>query len=373
MSQRWQARPVAHERVRCRAGLWAVCVLMRAPRTIRRATASVRRAPRGRMRSTAPPRGAGRTARASARAARAPATAPRGSPRLSSSRAGQHAFLEVLDAVEQAHHVAHGAVHLEALEILGHLLDRLLAPLREFQSQVLGVVALARLAVGGRRRVGLARLRCRREPRLGVLPHLREVAVAAQHGRVAPVERALRAGRVEDRQPHRVGAVALDELVRVDDVAEVLAHLAPVADHHLVEQAAGERLAVREELERPDVAQRLGDGPLVEDEVAAVRAGHEPLRRAASGAGRGARRSPRASPRAPRRARTPAPTARARRSGSRACPSRGAPAPPHAGQVVFTNSSRSASGLPVPVGRRSSGSTTGSCSRGTGTVPQLSQ
>ena len=45
--------------------------------------------------------------------------------------------------------------------------------------------------------------------------------------------------------------------------------------------------------------------------------------------------------------------------------------PPQLGQVVLTNSSSSASGLPVPVGRMSSGSSTGSCSRGTGTVPQL--
>ena len=69
----------------------------------------------------------------------------------------------------------------------------------------------------------------------------------------------------------------LDQLVGVDDVAEVLAHLAAVGDHHLVEEAAGERLAVLDEGEGADVAQGLGDDPLVEDEAAAVAAGDRPL------------------------------------------------------------------------------------------------
>ena len=47
--------------------------------------------------------------------------------------------------------------------------------------------------------------------------------------------------------------------------------------------------------------------------------------------------------------------------------------PPQLGQVVFTKSSRSASGLPAPVGLRSAGRITGSCSAGTGTTPQASQ
>jgi hypothetical protein len=52
------------------------------------------------------------------------------------------------------------------------------------------------------------------------------------------------------------------------------------------------------------------------------------------------------------------------------------PGPPHAGQVVCTNDGTEARGeRPVPVGRKSStlGSSTGSCSSGTGTVPQPSQ
>ena len=108
-------------------------------------------------------------------------------------------------------------------------------------------------AAAGAWRLALDCVRRRGEARLGVLPYLREVAVAAQHGRVAPVERALRARGVEDREPHGVGAVARHELIGIDDVAEVLAHLAPVADHHLVEKAAGEGLAVAEELERAEV------------------------------------------------------------------------------------------------------------------------
>ena len=46
---------------------------------------------------------------------------------------------------------------------------------------------------------------------------------------------------------------------------------------------------------------------------------------------------------------------------------------PQRGQSVRTNSSHSASGLAPPVGVRSSGSTTGSSSSGTGTAPQSSQ
>ena len=75
-----------------------------------------------------------------------------------------------------------------------------------------------------------------------------------QHGRVAPVQRALWRRRIEHGQAQRVRPEALHQLVRVHDVAEVLAHLAPVRDHHLVEGAARERLPVREERQRPDVA-----------------------------------------------------------------------------------------------------------------------
>ena len=49
------------------------------------------------------------------------------------------------------------------------------------------------------------------------------------------------------------------------------------------------------------------------------------------------------------------------------------PGPPQLGHVVSTKPGSSASGLPVPLGRTSSGSSTGSCSRGTGTVSQRSQ
>ena len=110
-----------------------------------------------------------------------------------------------------------------------------------------------------------------------VLPHLVQEAVAPQHRRVAPVQRSLGTGGVQDRQSHRVGAVSLHQFVGIHHVAQVLAHLAPAADDHLVKEAARERLAVGEEVQRPDIAQRLGDRALVEDEVAAVRARHEPL------------------------------------------------------------------------------------------------
>src|SRR3984893_19380241 len=49
-----------------------------------------------------------------------------GSAQLSLAR--DHPLLEVLDAVEQAHDAAHGAVHLETLHLLGDLLDGGLAP-----------------------------------------------------------------------------------------------------------------------------------------------------------------------------------------------------------------------------------------------------
>ena len=134
-----------------------------------------------------------------------------------------------------------------------------------------------------RRRLGCvcveaALARVEPEARLGVVPHLSEEAMAALHVAVAPVERALRACRVKQRQTDRVGAILVYELVGVDDVAEVLAHLAPIPYYHLVKQAAREGLAVAQELERPDVSQGLGDRALVEHEIAAVRAGHHPLR-----------------------------------------------------------------------------------------------
>ena len=47
--------------------------------------------------------------------------------------------------------------------------------------------------------------------------------------------------------------------------------------------------------------------------------------------------------------------------------------PPHFGQLHFRNASLLASGLPLPSGTRSSGSTTGSCSSGTGCTPQVAQ
>ena len=57
------------------------------------------------------------------------------------SVAGHHPFLEILDWVEQAHDVAHRAVHLEALHVLGDAFHARLAPLRQFQPQVLGRVS----------------------------------------------------------------------------------------------------------------------------------------------------------------------------------------------------------------------------------------
>ncbi len=122
---------------------------------------------------------------------------------------------------------------------------------------------------------------------VGVVPEAAQEARGEAQRAVGPVEGLGRAGRVEHREPHGVGAVLGDQLVGVDDVAEVLAHLAPVGDHHLVEEAAGERLAVLEEGEGPDVAQGLGHDPLVEDEAAAVVAGDEPLGRQPAPAGRG--------------------------------------------------------------------------------------
>ena len=101
--------------------------------------------------------------------------------------------------------------------------------------------------------------------------------MGARHRGIAPVQRPLRACRVEHGEPHCIGAVALDELIGLDDIAEMLAHLAVLADDHLVKQAARERLAVGEEGERSDVAQRLSHKPLVEDEVARVRSRDQPL------------------------------------------------------------------------------------------------
>jgi len=46
---------------------------------------------------------------------------------------------------------------------------------------------------------------------------------------------------------------------------------------------------------------------------------------------------------------------------------------PHLGHATFTKSARLASGLPVPSGTQSSGSTTGRSFSGTGTAPQPSQ
>ena len=257
-------------------------------------------------------------------------------------------------------------------------------------------------------RVGGSAAAARASSRVRVLPHLRQEAVAAQHRRVAPVQRALRARRVEHRQAHRVRAVALDELVRVDHVAEMLAHLAPVADHHLVEQAARERLAVGEERERADVAQRLRHRPLVEHEVAAVRARHQPLggqpvaqvgqredllQRVLARLRRHARRHPqpqrvevavqrvRLAPRRPaaRRAGRVARTPPARPAGcpcpSGGCPAAAAPAAARAAPAPCRSarSRRSGSACPTSAGGRPRSRTRGSAPPGAGRGPPLAR
>ena len=76
----------------------------------------------------------------------------------------------------------------------------------------------------------------------------------------------------------------------VDGRDDVVDHRVPY--HHLVKQAACERLAVGEERERADIPQRLRDGALVVDEVAAVRPRHQSLgRHTARGGGNQDRRS----------------------------------------------------------------------------------
>ena len=161
-----------------------------------------------------------------------------------------------------------------------------------------------------------------------------------------------------------------DQLVGVDDVAEVLAHLAAVGDDHLVEEAAGEGLAVLEEGEGADVAQRLGHDALVEDEAAAVVAGDEALGRAATACRSGWVNICSARSSGGTAAGTQSQSAS--KWQSRVSVSRLA-APPQRGHSTSTKSGRSASGLPSPVGSMSRGRTTGRSSTGTGTGPQLSQ
>ena len=209
-----------------------------------------------------------------------------------------------------------------------------------------------------------------RDPVVRVVPDPAQEARRVADRAVGPVQRLRRARRVEDRDADGVGPVLGDKLVGVDDVAEVLAHLAAVGDDHLVEQAAGERLAVGHEGERPDVAQRLRHHPLVEDEAAAVVAGDEPLRGQPAlqvGVGEhllrpGLRRD---------RGRDPEPEGvEVAVEGVGLTPRRGRRS---VGQATSTKSGRSASGFPSPVGSTSRGSTTGRSSIGTGTTPQLSQ
>ena len=159
-------------------------------------------------------------------------------------------------------------MHLQVGEVVGDPGDAALAPFDQPLAHEAGV-GFGLLV--DRRRLD------RREAVERVVPEAVEEAAGEAHRAVVPVQRLRRPRRVEDRQPHGVGAVAADQLVGVDDVAEVLAHLAPVGDDHLVEEAAGEGLAVLEEGEGADVAQRLGHGALVEDEAAAVVAGDEAL------------------------------------------------------------------------------------------------
>src|SRR5665213_2767700 len=73
------------------------------------------------------------------------------------SLAREDALLEVLDAVEQAHDVTYGAVHLEALELLGDLLHRGPAPFLQPQTEMLRGVS--DLGLGVVRRAVVARAR----------------------------------------------------------------------------------------------------------------------------------------------------------------------------------------------------------------------
>ncbi len=105
----------------------------------------------------------------------------------------EHPLLVVPDPVEQPHHVAHRAVHLELLHVLGDPLDAVLAPLVEpFRAGARSCPAPPRRH---RPRPRGPAPRRQRDLRLRVVPDAVQEAVAAQHRRVAPVQRALGRGR----------------------------------------------------------------------------------------------------------------------------------------------------------------------------------
>ncbi len=87
-------------------------------------------------------------------------------------------------------------------------------------------------------------------------PHAEEEAEAALESGVAPLDFLF--GRCDEHhvQSQRVGAVLLQHVVGIDDVALRLRHDGAVLQHHPLRQQALERLV---EVHQTDVAQEAGE------------------------------------------------------------------------------------------------------------------
>ena len=88
-----------------------------------------------------------------------------------------------------------------------------------------------------------------------------EEARGPLHALGVPFQVTLRRGGEQGEQPHRVGAVLLDQVVRVDHVAFRFRHLGAVLDDHALGEQVGERLV---HLQVAEVAQHLGEEARVE-------------------------------------------------------------------------------------------------------------
>ena len=204
-------------------------------------------------------------------------------------------------------------------------------------------------------------------PLIDKAPDAREKAPAALETGIAPFDFLL--GRRDEHhiQPQRVGAELLQHLVRIDDVAFGFRHDGAFLQHHALRQQVRERLVV---IDHAEIAEHAREEPRVDQVQNRVLDAADCRNRPASST------SPSPGRTAARRSsgrRTGRSTTTSRRTYP-SCRSRAAPYRRISGTTTFTNSGTCASGeSPRPVKFVTLGSSTGSCSYGTGTMPHASQ
>ena len=152
-------------------------------------------------------------------------------------------FAERVQLVDELHQRRHRGVQVHPLfDVARHAADRVvrLPPERLLGVGAVGTALGDALAADGLR------------PVIDEPPDAHQEPEAALEARVAPLDFLLRRRDEHHVQPQRVGAVFLQHVVGIDDVALGLRHHGAALEHHALRQQALERLV---EVDQPDVAQ----------------------------------------------------------------------------------------------------------------------